>query len=213
MKTITVASAKGGSGKSTIVSALAVRACQETLGVALMDLNFDQGSLTHWWHTRGSPMAPRLALEIENIPRDARKLAQSGIDWLFIDTPPADQDLIEQAVAVADVVLVPVRSGFFDVLAVQSVIEMCREHRKPFAFVLSVVDGRFKTLTAQALAVLEGLGPVLKTHVSYRQPYVTALTIGRTGPEIERGSERQLRSEIDALWSEVKQLVEKGRSK
>jgi Mrp family chromosome partitioning ATPase len=45
MKTITVASAKGGSGKSTITSALAVRACRETLKVAMMDLNFDQGSL------------------------------------------------------------------------------------------------------------------------------------------------------------------------
>src|SRR5512135_2875871 len=98
MKTIIVASAKGGSGKSTIVSALAVRACQETLAVSMMDLNFDQGSLTHWWHVRGSPMAPRLVLEVENIPRDVAAVAKSGCDWLFVDTPPYDVDLIEQAV-------------------------------------------------------------------------------------------------------------------
>jgi Mrp family chromosome partitioning ATPase len=61
MKTVTIASAKGGSGKSTITSALAVRTSQETLQVAMMDLNFDQGSLTQWWIVRGQPMAPRLA--------------------------------------------------------------------------------------------------------------------------------------------------------
>lgn len=209
MKTVTIASAKGGSGKSTIAASLAVRASQDTLAVRMLDLNFDQGSLTHWWHVRGSPMAPRLVLNVEHIPRDVAALAKDGCDWLFIDTPAADQDLIEQAVAVSDAVLIPVRSGFFDVIAVQSVLEMCRDHRRPFAFVLSAVDGRFKTLTTQTLAALEGLGPILETHVSYRQPYVTALTIGRTGPELEK----QLRPEIDALWAEVKQLVEKGRAK
>ena len=211
MKTITVASAKGGSGKSTLVSALAVRASIDTVKVAMLDLNFDQASLAHWWHVRGSPMWPRLMSEIENIPRDVRKLASEGYDWLFIDTPPADQDLIEQAVAIADAVLIPVRAGFFDVIAVQSVIDMCKEHNRPFAFVLSAVDQRFTILAKQTIAALSSLGPMLQTNVSYRQPYIQALVIGRTGPELEKKGE--LRREIDALWDEVKQLVEKGRAK
>jgi chromosome partitioning protein len=209
MKTITIASAKGGSGKSTLVSTLAVRASHDTTQVAMMDLNLDQGSLTHWWHVRGSPMWPRLVFEVENIPRDVRKLTTGSCDWLFIDTPPTDMDLIEQAVAVADAVLIPVRSGFFDVIAVQSVIEMCKEHNRPFAFVLYAVDKRFTVLTKQTIAALSNLGPLLQTHVSYRQPYIQALVIGRSGPELEK----ELRPEIDALWSEVKQFVEKGRAK
>lgn len=206
MKTVTIASAKGGSGKSTITSALAVRASQETLQVAMMDLNFDQGSLTQWWIVRGQPMAPRLASNVENIPRDVKTLA-TEFDWLFIDTPPADMDLIEQAIAVADAVVVPVRSGFFDVIAVQSVIEMCRDHHRPFAFALNAVDGRYKTLTKQTVAALGDLGPMFATHMSYRSQYIQALVIGKTGPEIEK----ELRPEIDKLWSEVKQLAETGR--
>jgi cellulose biosynthesis protein BcsQ len=58
MKTIAIASAKGGVGKSTITSALAVRACLESLKVALLDLNADQGNLTQWWMTRRQPMNP-----------------------------------------------------------------------------------------------------------------------------------------------------------
>ncbi len=169
MKTITVASTKGGSGKSTIVAALAVRAAQETPKIAMMDLNFDQGSLTQWWQLRGKPQTPFLAQNVENIPGDIRVIAAMKYEWLFIDSPVTALDLIEQAVVVADAVIIPVRPGFFDVIAVQTVTWMCRKHRKPFAFVLSAVDGRYKVLTRQTLAALSGLGPVLKTHISYRR--------------------------------------------
>jgi chromosome partitioning protein len=206
MKTVTIASAKGGSGKSTITAALAVRVCQDTKQVAMMDLNFDQGSLSQWWHVRGQPSAPALALNVENIPRDVQTLARA-YDWLFIDTPPADMDLVEQAIAVADAVVIPVRSGFFDVIGVQSVIEMARQRRKPFAFALNAVDSRFKTLTKQTVTALADFGPMFATQISYRQPYIQALVIGKTGPELEK----ELRPEIDSLWSEVKRLAENGR--
>ena len=208
MKTITIASAKGGSGKSTITSALAVRACQDTPQVAMMDLNFDQGSLSQWWQLRGEPEAPRLAVERRKYSRATCGRSRALMTWLFIDTPPAEMDLIEQAIAVADAVVIPVRAGFFDVIAVQSVIEMCREHRKPFAFVLNAVDSRFKTLTKQTIAALAELGPMFATQISYRQPYIQALVIGKTGPELEK----DLRPEIDRLWSEVKRLAETGRA-
>jgi chromosome partitioning protein len=206
MKTITIASTKGGSGKSTIISALAVRATQETPKVAMMDLNFDQGSLTQWWHVRGKPQSPFLVQNVESIPRDVRVIAAMGYEWLLIDSPPTGMDLVEQAVAVADAVIVPVRPGFFDVIAVQTVTWMCRQHRKPFAFVLSAVDGRYKTLTKQTLAALSDLGPVLKTQINYRRPWIAALVIGKTGPELDK----DLRPEIGALWGEVKNLAEKG---
>jgi chromosome partitioning protein len=207
MKTIAIASAKGGSGKSTLTSALAVRACQETKQVAMMDLNFDQGSLTQWWAVRGQPRAPFLTLNVENITRDVKRLS-GAYDWLFIDTPPANMDLIEQAIAVSDAVVIPVKPGFFDVLAVGAVIEMCREHRRPFAFALNVVDGRFKIVTKQTIAALAELGPILATQISCRQPYIQAPMIGKTGPEIDK----DLKAEIDGMWSEVKRLAETGRA-
>ena len=76
MKTITIASAKGGSGKSTITAALAVRACQDTKQVAMMDLNFDQGSLTQWWQLAGRTGGAAAGLECREYPArraDARE--------------------------------------------------------------------------------------------------------------------------------------------
>jgi chromosome partitioning protein len=169
-----------------------------------MDLNFDQGSLSRWWEVRGEPDAPKLIDEddIENITRDVKALA-STYDWLFIDTPPVEMDLIEQAIAVADAVVIPARPGFFDVIAVQSVIEMCRERRKPFATLLNAIDGQHKIVNKQAIVALKALGPTFSTQISFRQPYIQALVIGKTGPELDK----RLRPEIDALWSEVKRLA------
>ena len=66
----------------------------------MSDLNFDKG-LWQWWGMRGRPESPKLIDEddIEKIPRDVKKLA-AAYDWLFIDTPPLDMDVIEQAIAV-----------------------------------------------------------------------------------------------------------------
>ena len=207
MKTITVASAKGGSGKSTLVAALAVRACQDGR-VALMDLDLAQASLTSWHQMRGRFEAPALIQEIDRIPRTVKALALK-FDWLLVDTPPHGMDIIEQAVAVADAVVIPVRPGLFDVLSVQTVAEMAREHMKPFAFALTCVDGRFKALTRQALTALADLGATFETQTSYRAQWVAALTTGKTGPEIEKA----LRPEIGGLWAEVKALAEKGSRK
>jgi chromosome partitioning protein len=208
MKTVTVASAKGGTGKSTITALLAVRASQDTPRVAMMDLNFDQGSLTQWWGLRGEPDSPKLVAEddIDHIPRDVKRLAAS-YDWLFIDTPPFDMDVIEQAIAVADAVVIPVKAGFFDIMASQSVVEMCQERRKPFSLLLNAFDSSHKTLGRQAQVAFVDVGPLFATRIEHRAPYIQALSSGKTGAETNKIA----KEEVDGLWAEVKRLAEKGR--
>jgi hypothetical protein len=84
---------------------------------------------------------------------------------------------------------------------------MCRERHKPYAFVLSAVDSRFKKLTERAMAALVSEGPICATRISYRQPYISALTGGKVGHEVEE----DLRPEIDSLWGEVKRLAFDGQ--
>ena len=53
MKVVTIAAPKGGSGKTSAVSALAARAALESARVAMFDLNSDQANLTQWYILRG----------------------------------------------------------------------------------------------------------------------------------------------------------------
>ena len=171
----------------------------------MVDLNSDQANLTQWWISRGQPTNPYLERDVENITRDVQVLrASKRFDWLFVDTPPLDMDVIENAVAVGDCVVIPVRTSIFDIGAIDAVVEMCKQHRRPFKFLLSAVDTRFKALNASALAALVADGPVFSTRISYRLPYINALTAGKTGAEIEK----ELQSEADSLWLEVKALAE-----
>ena len=86
---------------------------------------------------------------------------------------------------------------------------MCRDHNRPYAFVLNAVDSRFPKLRLQMINALDegdGLGPRFKTEIGHKQAWIMALATGKSGPEIDR----KLQSEIDGLWAETKALVEKG---
>jgi chromosome partitioning protein len=105
---ITIASSKGGCGKTTTVACLAVRAAQESGKVAMIDLD-PQQSLARWWELRKEPLNPRLFNNVANAVADVKLLKSHDWQWIFIDTPPALMHFIEDGIAAADLVLIPVR--------------------------------------------------------------------------------------------------------
>jgi chromosome partitioning protein len=210
-RTIAVASAKGGSGKSSITAALAVQAVREGDRVALLD-GEPQGSLTLWWLMRGKPENPLLIREdIE--PSTARRRLAGEYDWLFLDTAPAMMDQVELAVEAADFVLVPLQASAFDLMAARTIISLCGEHKKAFAFVLNKENARRQGLNTSAETHLCSLGVILTERIQDRTVNVSALNKGRTGPEHPDARQaKEAREEIAAVWSAVKRLAMKARA-
>jgi chromosome partitioning protein len=204
MKVITVAGPKGGCGKSHTTTALAVRATLETGKVAIVDLNEDQGTLTEWWTLRGRPVNPFLYDADGTLDAMIEDLRGDGWTYTFVDGPPYEQDLIEMSVVVANAVLIPVKLAYFDASAIDSIVDMCRRRKKPYAFLINEFDDRkaFVNANAIALGMLEGRGPILNTRVSYHPKYRVGQIQGKTGAELDKG----LATEISALWAEVKAL-------
>jgi chromosome partitioning protein len=181
---------------------LAARAALESARVAMFDLNSDQANLTQWYILRGEPPNPVL-VEVERITRDTEVLRNEKFEWLLVDTPPLALDVIENAVAVADAVIIPVRASILDIGAITPVVEMCQQWRKPYGFLLSAVDSKMTKLTERAKAALIADGPVLSGHLSYRKDYIASLTAGKAAFEIQK----DLRAEIDQVWENVKKLA------
>lgn len=201
---IVLAATKGGVGKTTLASALAVRAAEESKRVALIDVD-TQPSLSGWWDRRGQPENPKLFEDIDGVSEALELIIAQRYEWVFIDTPPGSIMRIEPAVTSADFVLIPVRASALDVEAVTPVVELCRLKRKPFAIVINQAQPQWK-LTKTTIAYLRSLGcAVLNQLVSHRMAYIAAMTVGKSAPEIERGNDA--RKEIDALWSELRELV------
>jgi chromosome partitioning protein len=205
MKTITIGGPKGGCGKTTTTLLLAVHACKAEQRVALFDMNADQGNIAQWSAARADLFGPDI-IEVENLAEDVQILAQDGKhDLLVIDTPPVIDEaaIVEAAVAICDAVVIPVRPSILDIGAMPAMAEICAEHRKPFAFLLCDVTTSWTALNARSVAALTEIGPVMAARISHRMQYVNALTIGRTGPEIDK----DLEHEVAALWSEISRLA------
>src|SRR5689334_13699917 len=144
MHVISVISTKGGVGKSTLSSLLAVKAASESKRVAMVDLD-PLGSLADWWKRRGSPDNPCIFRGADTATEAVEVLGLDGWDWVFIDTPPAFVATIEDAIENADFVVVPIRAGALDLLASEDAVAMVQEAGKPFLCVINDAEPRWKT--------------------------------------------------------------------
>ena len=86
MKKIAILGQKGGSGKTTIATALAVRAAQDGHSVALFDLD-PQGSATRWAERREGENPAVVSCQIFMLEKMLAKAEEGGADFAFIDTP------------------------------------------------------------------------------------------------------------------------------
>ena len=86
MNIIAFAATKGGVGKTTLATALAVRAAKESKKVALLDL--DPQESTAAWCDRRKGANPKL-FELDATAEAIELLASEGWRWVFIDTGPA----------------------------------------------------------------------------------------------------------------------------
>ena len=196
---LAVVASKGGVMKSTLATALAVRAVKDGWRVALLDAD-PQESLTMWWGRRGEPNNPQV-FSMEDVAADVAQLTGEGWDWIIIDGPPSNFDRIGPIVKVSDFCLIPARVSAFDLDAVSTVVDQCKKLGKPFAFVLTQVDPRWAKFTESAAKALKTRGAVLAEQIRFRLAYASAPTIGKTGPEsADARQAAEARAEIEALW-------------
>jgi chromosome partitioning protein len=209
-KVIVIASTKGGSGKSSIASALGVCAASDGYKITLVDAD-PQQSAGFWWDRRGKPDNPDLATvhNERELARTIGRLRVSDRDWIIVDSPPALIERVEAAVELADFVIIPARPSIFDVEAVSPAVELCKEAGRPYAFVVTQADTRWKLLPG-FIDALKDFGPVLGEHMSYADVYASALTTGKTGPEMRGKAGSDARDEITALWKAIKKRIARG---
>jgi chromosome partitioning protein len=196
LQVVTISSRKGGAGKTHLARHLAVEAERLGLRVALIDADPMRG-LTQWWEARAAETPPLIALSA-GLPAAVETARRMGVAVLFIDTPPSAGDVVEAAVAVADLIVVPVRPSPDDLRAVGSTVEIARRARRRMVFVINQTKPRVR-LTGQAAILLSQHGTVAPTMIADRTVYAASGTDGRTASEIDPNGEAA--KEIAATWA------------
>jgi len=204
MYVIAAVATKGGGGKSTLTSCLAVVAASEGKSkVGLLDLD-PQHSLADWWQRRGEPDNPQLYKGIDSALDAIEVLKGQGLDYLFIDTGPGLLEALEQVIDGADLLIIPIKSSAFDIVAVQPVLDEIWLRGTPYLCVFNECIS--PKMDATGVQALEGeKHPVAKVQIKQRVAYRAAQTTGNTGPERDPKCDEEIR----ALWKEIKSMRRK----
>jgi chromosome partitioning protein len=208
MNVITFASRKGGVGKSTLTAHVAAFAHLSGHRCLVIDAD-PQGSLTLWHSKR-----PKGDLPLQSASRGIDRLIGSaliaGIDWVFIDTAPTTWLVVQEAIRVATMVMIPVRPGFFDIAAVQETVKTARERNKPYAVVINSAPVKREQKEAPAVALsraeFDRLSiPVWSGQISQRTAFLGSLAAGASVGELD--VDANCTTEIAGLWSAIERSV------
>ncbi len=141
-----------------------------------------QGTTTGWYQRRQNP-EPALVKLFAAAPKEGLAgLARGGFDLLVVDTPPASPPFIPGLLALADMVLVPVRPTPDDLLAAAPIAKSLARHPR-WAFVLSQVPPRTRLL-ASAVRQLAAIGRVAPVQMTFRADYPAAAIDGSAASEM-----------------------------
>ena len=200
MKIVAVVCRKGGVGKTTIATHVAVAA--EKLGLVTVVLDLDpQARAASWGDHRGKGSAPAVvAAQATRLPLLLKEAEDQDADLIILDTPPHADTTATAAVAKADLVLIPSRPSGLDLEALPASIQLARISGKPFFVVINAapVQGH-EVAEAQEAFAAEGI-EVAPVVMHQRKAYSSHWQIGQTADEADPGGKAAAEVRELTLW-------------
>lgn len=202
MKTIVIASQKGGSGKTTLALHLAVEYQRSGKSVALIDTD-PQRSAEMWGGLRETDDITVAGVPGPEIAAALRDAEADGFDVVLVDTPPHASAALPPILRMATLVVVPFKPSPLDLATLDTVLRMLDAGGAPAVAVISAAPVRAAEVQPMREAIEQGGLPVLETVVHDLMPFRRSIGNGLSVIEFDpkgRGADeiRQLREEIDA---------------
>src|SRR5690606_30878880 len=160
MKTVLVASSKGGVGKTTIATHLAAESALAGRKTVLIDAD-PQGSSTRWAERRSTLESAVLPIDGSSRHKTTWKSIPEGTDRVVVDAPAgAHADTLEVYLDHADAVVVPVLPSALDIDATVPFLNALAKHPRVRSGALPVglVGNRLRPWTNASQQAMELLG-------------------------------------------------------
>lgn len=204
MKTLAVVALKGGSGKTTVATHLALAAHLRGLDVLMVDTD-PQFSARDILSARETPGPAYVESSGRNVVAAQFAALAERKDLLIVDTPAGAVETVGEAVVVADFVLMVARPTLIDLSGLARTLMLVRRLGKPSAVVVNQAPVTRESVEAPLVRrAMKGLdymkADVAPTILRSRAIYQVALERGRSA---EESSDRAAAAEIAALWDYV----------
>ena len=183
MRTILVASSKGGAGKTTVSTNLAAHFAVEGKATAILDAD-RQKSSTHWCEKRAA--LDTAVLPIDGSKRGWDKHVPEGVQRLVVDAPAgAMGEDLTAFLDIADAMIVPVLPSIIDLEATVPFLNTLVQHPrvKKGKLPVGIVGNRLKPWTSnsqQALDQLKAWPYPLVAELRDTQAYVLMAALGKS---------------------------------
>ena len=194
LKIIAIMAQKGGVGKTTIATNLAIAAAGAGYKSAILDMD-DQRSAEYWAALRKrSDLAslpwPTVTGEVPSmLDRAISEIRHQGHDLLFIDSAPNAARSAKAIATAADFILIPTKPGALDIRAIEETMEIADFYGKPAAVVLNDAPTN-SSLAEQAAQYIAGIRkyPLAEEFLCNRVAFSKAIGSGLGVLELEPSS-------------------------
>jgi len=205
---ISLLNQKGGSGKTTIATNLAVGLSMEGGKVLLVDSD-PQGSSRDWRASSDSNSIPVIGLDRPSL---LKGLAVIGKDYdiVILDGAPQIKELAVSAIRASDVILVPVQPSPYDIWAAADLVELIKTRQE-------ITEGKLQAafLVSRAIQntrlskdVYEALNhystTIFKSQTTQRVAYATSAI---NGESVFESDDLKAQEEIRSIIQELMQWV------
>lgn len=205
MDVIVFANQKGGAGKTTMASHMAVQARMSGVKAPVV-MDFDpQRGLADWFLARETEDLKMVNCEPAELKDWLRALKDAGTRLVIIDTPGAVGPLIKTVVSHASLVVVPCKPSPNDLRAVGRTVALMDTLSKRMVFVVNEATARAR-LTGSAAIELSQHGTVSPVIVPKRESYRLSMVDGHATQEVDAAAQ----DEMKALWDYLAAQLKKG---
>jgi chromosome partitioning protein len=203
MKILAIISQKGGVGKTTLATALAVAAEEDGQSVAVFDLD-DQASASFWGDVRKAETPTVHDAKFALLTRDLERMRNAGADLVILDCPPIHTRALEAA-APADLVLIPTKADILDIRSMRATVAMMQNIKKPLTVVLTFCPPTGAEV-AEAREIVTGIGADLAPiEIHQRKAFARAQQEGLTPQEYE--PQGKAAAEVKQLYNYIHKLL------
>ncbi|RKU22878.1 chromosome partitioning protein ParA [Candidatus Poribacteria bacterium] len=205
MKTLSILSQKGGTGKTNTAVNLAVASQLAGHPTALIDLD-PQASAAKWGDRREGNAPDVFSAHASRLKETLYAAEQKGVTLAIIDTAPSTDPSLLNVAKSSDLALIPCRPGMFDSEAIQSTILITEMAQIPVRILFNAVRANSSLIDEAKSAVEVYNVPFAPCMLGDRVTFTRSVIYGMNAQEYEPTGKAA--SEVNALYKYVSKELE-----